>query len=138
METQVMDAVQQNGEQTEAMSTEVRVGRRKFAKEYKQRILAEAEACKHGELGLLLRREGLYSSTLDSWRRKHKKSGESALEAQKRGRKPTPGSSLKKENERLQRELNRTLERLRQAELIVDVQKKLCMMLGLTPAAEAP
>ncbi len=132
-----MNATHQNDQQAEASSTEVRAGRRKFTKEYKQRILVEADACKHGELGLLLRREGLYSSTLDSWRRKHKKSGEAALEAQKRGRKPIASGSLKTENERLQRDLVRTVERLRQAELIVEVQKKLCMVLGLTPAPEA-
>lgn len=136
METQQMDAVQQDSEQAEMASTEVRVGRRKFPKAYKQRILAEAAACKRGEIGLLLRREGLYSSMLDSWRKQLKAGGETALGPKARGPKPASAGVSKADYERLQKELARTTERLRQAELIVDVQKKLCLMLGLTPAAE--
>ena len=101
--------------------------RRQFSAAYKRRILAEAEACtKPGEVGALLRREGLYSSYLTSWRRQQEQ-GE--LEPQKRGRKePDPQSRkivrLQQENERLRAQLER-------AETIIDVQKKVSSLFGL-------
>ncbi|MBZ5498451.1 MAG: transposase [Acidobacteriia bacterium] len=83
-------------------------------------------------MALLLRREGLYSSHLTTWR-KQRKSGEIAgLEPRKRGKKPFPRNPLAAENERLHRETQRLQKRLRQAETIIDVQKKLCDLLGLT------
>jgi transposase-like protein len=104
--------------------------RRRFTAEYKLQILAEADACtKPGEIGALLRREGLYSSHLGKWRKLRREGSLQALAPQKRGPKPDPQAAeiarLRRENERLQ-------QRLQQAEMIIDVQKKLSVLLGLT------
>lgn len=106
--------------------------RRRFSAEYKRRILQEADHGGSGGIGALLRREGLYSSHLTTWR-KQRKSGEIAgLAPRKRGKKPVPRNPLAAENEKLRRETQRLQKRLHQAEVIIDVQKKLCDLLGLT------
>ncbi len=102
--------------------------RRRFSAEYKAQILAEADACtERGQVGALLRREGLYSSHLDKWR---KQRARGQLGPQKRGRKADPQAAeltrLRQENERLRAQLQ-------QAETIIEVQKKLSELLGLTP-----
>lgn len=129
-----MDATQQNTSKTGNPATETRIGRRTFTADYKQRILAEAAACKRGELGLMLRREGLYSSILDTWRKQQQAGSQGALKPKKRGRKLL---SAKAEMTLLERDLKRTKEELRQAKLIIEVQKKLCTLLGLPLAGEA-
>jgi len=84
-----------------------------------------------GSLGALLRREGLYSSNLTAWRRQRDAGTLSALTPQKRGRK-TPGRDpLRLENTQLRKENERLTRRLRQAELIIDVQKKVSQILGI-------
>ncbi len=103
--------------------------RRRFTAEYKLRILAEADACtQRGQIGALLRREGLYRSHLDKWREQRRVGVLQALTPQKRGRKPDPQAAeivrLRHENERLQ-------QRLQRAETIIEVQKKLSTLLGL-------
>jgi transposase len=111
---------------------ESKAKRRQFSAAYKRRILDEADQGSSGAIASLLRREGLYSSHLTTWR-KQRESGEIAgLEPRKRGKKPVPRNPLKAENERLSRENRRLQKRLRQAETIIDVQKKLCDILGLT------
>lgn len=106
--------------------------RRRFTAEYKRRILQEADQCGPGGIAALMRREGLYSSHLTTWR-KQRKSGEIAgLAPRKRGKKPVPRNPLASENELLRRENTRLQKRLHQAETIVAVQKKLCDLLGLT------
>jgi transposase len=106
--------------------------RRRFTATYKRRILQEADQCGPGRIAALLRREGLYSSQLTTWR-KPRATGEIAgLDPRKRGKKPVPRNTLAVENDRLQREIRRLGKRLRQAEIIIDVQKKLCDILGLT------
>jgi transposase-like protein len=106
--------------------------RRHFTAAYKRRILQEADKCGPGGIAALLRREGLYSSHLTTWR-KLRSTGEIAgLEPRKRGKKPVPRNPLAAENERLRRETQRLEKRLHQAEVIIDVQKKLCDLLGLT------
>ncbi len=96
-----------------------KAARRRFTTEYKQRIVMEADQCsQRGELGALLRREGLYSSTVGQWRRQLQ---ESSLSPTK---KSTQKESLSQEIVRLKRENDRLSEKLRQAELIIDVQKK--------------
>ncbi len=102
--------------------------RRRFAAEYKERILAQADACtKAGQIGALLRREGLYRSHLAKWREQRKQLGLAGLAPQKRGPKPDPQAA---EIARLQRENERLLARLRRAENIIDVQKKVAQLLG--------
>ena len=108
--------------------------RRRFSAGYKRRILREADTCDPGGIAILLRREGLYSSHLTTWRHQREQGEIAGLEPRKRGRKTTPRNPLSAENERLQRENERLQKRLRQAETIIDVQKKLCEMLGLPVA----
>jgi transposase len=116
----------------EMPNTEVvaKAKRRRFTAAEKLRVLREAEACRgSGEIGALLRREGLYSSYLTTWRRQQELGELEGLSPQKRGPKPDPQAvelaKLRRENERLQ-------VRLRQAELIIDVQKKVARMFGET------
>lgn len=102
--------------------------RRHFTAGYKLRVLAEADACiKPGQIGALLRREGLYRSHLDKWRKQRREGTLQALSPQKRGPKRDPQAAeiarLRRENERLQ-------ERLRRAENIIEVQKKVAALLG--------
>jgi len=106
--------------------------RRRFTAEYKARILDEADRCAEpGQLGELLRREGLYSSHLSTWRTQREKGMLEGLAPKRRGRKAKPKNPLADENERLQRENRRLTEKLRQAELIIDVQKKVSEILGI-------
>jgi transposase-like protein len=108
-------------------------GRRRFSAAYKARIVREADACSQpGEVGALLRREGLYSSHLTHWRRDYRNGAESALADDKRGRKVTK-NPLADENQRLGRELERAQKKLRQAEIIIEFQKNLCEILGISP-----
>lgn len=97
--------------------------RRRFNAEYKHRILAEADACQHGELGALLRREGLYYGQIIQWRKERE---QGRLVNKPRGAKANPHQAdmkrLRAENERLQRKLAR-------AELIIEAQKKLSRLL---------
>lgn len=107
--------------------------RRKFTAEYKERILAQADACTQaGQLGALLRREGLYRSHLATWRRQRTQFGLAGLAPRKRGPKQDPQAA---EITRLQRENERLLARLQRAENIIDVQKKVAQLLG-TPLDE--
>ena len=104
-----------------------RAQRRRFSAEYKRRILHEADQCRQpGEIGMLLRREGLYSSHLSCWRGQRER-GE--LGTLPRGK--TAVDPAVKEVARLQRENTRLQGRLEKAEKIIVVQKKLCDLLGL-------
>jgi len=109
--------------------------RRRFSAEYKLRILEEADRCSEsGGLGALLRREGLYSSHLTTWRRQREEGILGGLTPKKRGRKARAKNPLEEENRRLRRETQRLAAKLKQAETIIDVQKKLCEALGLPTA----
>jgi transposase len=104
--------------------------RRKFSAKYKLRILEEADSCTEaGQVGSLLRREGLYSSHLTTWRRQRDEGVLKGLSPQKRGRKRK--DELEREVTRLQRENERLQASLEQAEMIIEVQKKLSRLLGL-------
>jgi transposase len=106
--------------------------RRRFTAEYKLRILTLADACSEpGSLGVLLRREGLYASNLNTWRHQRERGVLSALTPKKRGRKESVRNPLVAENEKLRRENERITKRLRQAEIIIDVQKKVSQILGI-------
>ena len=117
----------------------MKAARRRFTADYKLRILTLADACTEpGSLGALLRQEGLYSTNLATWRRQRDEGTLSALTPKKRGRKGKGRDPLLLENETLRKENERLTKRLRHAELIIDVQKKVSQMLGvpLTPPEE--
>jgi len=106
--------------------------RRKFTAEYKLRILRETEQCPPGLLGALLRREGLYSSHLTNWRRQWEEAEREALAPQKRGRKAKDVNPLAHRVTELERENERLKQRLAKAEIIIDVQKKISSLLGIS------
>jgi transposase-like protein len=108
--------------------------RRIYTAEYKLQILQETDTCSEGQIGAILRREGLYSSHLTCWRRQRQAGQLAALTDNKRGRKPTPENPLSVEVERLRRENQRLSQRLQQAELIIDIQKKASAILNITLA----
>ena len=105
--------------------------RRTFPMEYKIRILEEADAASAtpGSVGALLRREGLYSSHLVSWRRERQAGILEALKPHKRGPR-SERNPLAEENQKLRRQVGQLTEKLRKAELIIDVQKKVAALLG--------
>ena len=106
-----------------------RAKRRRFTAEYKLDILRQADACKRdGDLGALLRREGLYSSHLVTWRRQRDEIAKAGLKARRRGPKPKPVDPRVKQLERENARLKRRLERV---ELMLDIQKKASEMLGI-------
>lgn len=108
-----------------------KASRRRFTAEEKRRILAEGDRCTQpGELGALLRREGLYSSLYYMWRRARDEGGVAAL-SKKRGPKPKEVHPLEKENEQLKRALAKAEARVRRAEALIEVQKKVSDLLGI-------
>lgn len=111
-----------NGKQS---STEVqpRVQRRRFTAAYKRQIVEEAAQCGYGELGALLRREGLYSSYLAKWREEY---ASGTLSDKARGPRHNPDAA---EVKRLERENARLKRKLEQAEAIIEAQKKLARLL---------
>ena len=114
--------------------------RRRFTVEYKLRLLAEADRCTElGQIGEVLRREGLYSSHLTNWRKQRDEGVLAGLKPKRRGRKAKRKNPLADEVAQLQRENRHLEEKLRQAELIIDVQKKVSEMLNIplkTPDGE--
>ena len=107
-----------------------RARRRRFTAEYKIRILREVDACRgDGDIGALLRREGLYSSNLTAWRRQRDAIAQEGLTARKRGRKAKQVDPRIKELERENALLKR---RLKKAEIILDFQKKASELLGIS------
>jgi transposase len=106
--------------------------RRHFSEAEKARLLAEADACTQpGQLGELLRREGIYSSYLSTWRRQQEQGALAGLKPKRRGRKAKPKNPLADEVARLQRKNKKLEEKLRQAETIIDFQKKVSEILGI-------
>ena len=109
--------------------------RRRFTASYKLRILQEADACAgSGQIGALLRREGLYYSNLRTWRRQLNRGQLAGLTPKKRGPKEDP---VARENARLKREVEKLKARLDKAETIIDVQKKLSQLLGVSLPEDA-
>jgi len=105
------------------------VRRRRFPAAYRLRILKQADACKKaGDVGALLRREGLYSSLLTNWRRQRDQGALVSMRARKRGPSGRPidprVKQLEAENARLQRKLQR-------ADTIITLQKKVAEILGI-------
>lgn len=104
--------------------------RRRFTAQYKLRILAEAEACtESGEIGALLRREGLYSSHLTTWRRQKAQGQLQALEPKKRGRKAREKNPLAPRVTALEKENERLRKQLRKASILIEAQKKMAEIL---------
>jgi transposase len=108
--------------------------RRRFTAQYKLNILHEGERCAPGALGALLRREGLYASHLTSWRKQRESGALAALAGKKRGPKVDPQAEALA---RLQREHAKLQAKLARADLIIDAQKKLLVLLNL-PIPDVP
>jgi transposase-like protein len=109
-----------------------RPARRRFSAEYKRRILREADRCtKKGEIGALLRREGLYASHLTVWRRAREKGEIGALSPKKRGRKVAPPNPLAAQVAKLEREKAALERKVKQVEILLDIQKKASELLGI-------
>jgi transposase-like protein len=109
-----------------------RARRRRFSAAYKLAILVEAEACtRPGQIGALLRREGLYTSHLSAWRQQRAAGALAGLSAP-RGRKPAHPAEA--ENARLRRENARLLAELERARTVIEVQGKLSALLGIPPS----
>jgi transposase-like protein len=107
--------------------------RRRFTAEYKRRILKQAEACREpGEIGALLRKEGLYSSHLVVWRRARDRGELAGLTPKKRGPPPRNRDDRDRVIAEQQREIKRLQNRSERAEALVDLQKKLATVLGLS------
>jgi transposase-like protein len=105
--------------------------RRRFTAKYKLSILEKADACiGPGQLGALLRREGLYSSNLKNWRRQREQGSLTGLAPKKRGPRPDPDKELLKRIAKLEKENLRLADKLEKAELIIEVQKKVARLLG--------
>lgn len=123
-----------------APETEVveKAKRRAFTAEYKRRILEEVDrASQPGEIGAILRREGLYSSVLSAWRRQREAGELSALAPKKRGPKAKVPDERDRELAELKRKLTRSEARAERAEAIVELQKKVSEILGI-PLPEPP
>ena len=106
--------------------------RRTFTAEYKKRILDEADRCQvSGEIGALVRREGLYSSHLTEWRRARQAGELNGLAPRRRGPAPKPPHPLEERVVELQRKLGKAEARASRAEALVDLQKKVSELLGI-------
>jgi len=117
------------GQETEVTA---KARRRQFTAEYKRRVLAEADACtKSGEVGALLRREGLYSSHLVDWRRARDSGALAGLAPRKRGPAGRVAHPLEQKIVELQREVSRLQRRAERAEGLVELQKKVSELLGI-------
>ena len=117
---------------------EVKAGRRRFTARYKLSIVEQADRCQHpGEIGALLRREGLYSSHLSSWRRQRREGLLQGLSPQQRGPKPNAAAAEQREIVRLQKQVSKLEHELEKAHTIIDVQKKLSALLSTIPKDES-
>ena len=106
--------------------------RRRFSAKYKRSILDQVDQCNnHGDIGALLRREGLYSSHLTNWRRQRDTGALAGLSAQTRGRKPDPAAAERHEIAKLKRENERLQLKLKKAHTIIEFQKKLSEILEI-------
>jgi transposase-like protein len=125
-----------NGAEIDFVEQETEVSakarRRRFTAEYKRKILEEVDACtRPGEIGALLRREGLYSSSLMSWRRARERGELAGLAPRKRGPRAQVPHPLERKVAELARENARLTRRAERAEALVEVQKKVSELLGI-------
>lgn len=106
--------------------------RRAFSMAEKLRILAAADACvAPGDIGALLRREGIYSSHLATWRKQRELANDGGALERRRGPKVDPVALEARRVQELEKEVERLRAKLAKADLIIDVQKKLSILLGL-------
>ena len=105
--------------------------RRRFTAEYKRKFLKQADACRPGELGALLRREGVYSSSLKTWRAARDRGELAGLAPKKRGPKATAPDPRDRELAAKDREIARLSARVERAEAIIGLQKKVSEILGI-------
>ena len=116
-----------------------RAQRSKFSSADKRRILNAADRCtKPGEVGALMRREGVYSSSLSTWRRQREAAELAAVAPQKRGPKIDPARAPALQLAQITRERDSLREQLRKAQLVIDVQKKVAALLGLLSTDNKP
>jgi len=107
--------------------------RRRFTAEYRLRILEEADQCtESGDVGRLLRREGLYSSHLTKWREARREGSLRGLRSRKRGAKPKEGNPLEPKVRELEAKVARLEKDLHTAHTILDVQGKVAGLLGFS------
>jgi transposase-like protein len=112
-----------------------RARRRTFSNADKRRILQEADQCtKPGEVGALMRREGVYSSSLSTWRRQRETADLAALAPQKRGPKADPARIDAQHIAQITRERDHLRVELDKAQLVIEVQKKVTALLDLLAA----
>ena len=126
------NAVTNNADENSPPNPEVRpkTKKRRFTAAYKAKIVEEAMACtEKGQIGSLLRREGLYASYLTQWKNEYKSGALKGLKGIKRGRKQTK-DPREKEVQKLQNEVTRLNKQLEKANLIIDIQKKVAALLG--------
>jgi transposase len=114
-----------------------KIARRSFTTAYKLSILEQAERCRsRGEMGALLRREGLYSSHLSTWRELRRQGALQGSTNNKRGPQPNLEPAQRRELEQLRRRNARLERELEKAQTIIDVQKKLSSLLATMPVEE--
>jgi len=131
-------AADEQGPRTPDPEVRDRARRRRFSAEYKLKIVREAAACREpGQIGALLRREGLYASMLADWRRHFERGGTQALHSRKRGPKAKERNPLAGRVAELERENRKLHKRLVEADAVIDFQKKVHELLGI-PLARRP
>jgi transposase-like protein len=131
-ELKEMDGLNGALKAAEDVEVAAKAQRRRFPTEYKRRILREADACtKPGEIGALLRREGLYSSILTHWRQMRERGELAGLAERRRGPKPATRDGRDQRIVQLERECARQRARAERAEALVEIQKKVAQLLGL-------
>jgi transposase len=129
-------AAVQSGSQSEVVA---RAQRRHFSSADKRRILNAADLCtKPGEIGALMRREGVYSSSLSTWRRQREAAELAAVAPQKRGPKIDPPRDQALQLAQITRERDRLRDQLMKANLVIEVQKKVVALLGLLETENKP
>lgn len=121
-----------NGNDHQETEVVAKAKRRRFTAKYKRDIVRQADACdKPGAIGALLRREGLYSSSLTDWRRELEERDLAALAPRKRGPKGKAVDPREEEMAALRREVSALRTRAERAELLVSIQKKVSQILGV-------
>ena len=105
--------------------------RRVFSAKFKLRILKEIDAANQGDIGAILRREGLYSSNISAWRKQRENGELDTLSAKKRGPQPLLDEATRRKMTALEKENSRLAQRLKRAEQIIEIQKKISDLMGI-------